>query len=423
MRIRRPTWSWRKCSLVGIFCFLNGIVAQAQSLSFQGLGFLPGPYKYTFPSAISKDGQVVVGWGVVSASYDTVAFRWTAEEGMAQLPFPVSSDLSADGSVVIGYVLTGPSAYEAIRWSSEAGIEPLGFLGNGDTSVAEAVSGDGSVIVGESNSVAGGYPLGPFVWKTSTGMFPIDPLSHLESFSTSCFAVSADGSTAVGDGPNAMGKNEAYYWREDTGTVAIGADPSEKSSAYAVSNDGAVVAGVQHPPSGPCNSPFRWTSATGMLLIGNCGGPAYAISGDGELIGGLNVYAGGPDDAAIWDPQHSWRNVHQMLEDAGVHSADGWYLEAAYRVSSDGQTWLGYGYDPLGYSQAWLAFIPRPSPCPADVNGDRIVDLADIAAMLVGYGSTPSLSTYSLALDIDRNGVIDLGDLAGVLGKYGVMCP
>jgi hypothetical protein len=54
-------------------------------------------------------------------------------------------------------------------------------------------------------------------------------------------------------------------------------------------------------------------------------------------------------------------------------------------------------------------------PCPADINGDGVVDASDLAIVLGAWGSTSDLTT-----DLDYSGVTDASDLAVLLGAWGV---
>lgn len=64
---------------------------------------------------------------------------------------------------------------------------------------------------------------------------------------------------------------------------------------------------------------------------------------------------------------------------------------------------------------------PVNIPCPGDLNGDRVVNLADLAIVLANYGlvggATPTQG------DLNGDGNVDLSDLAAMLGLYGATCP
>ena len=58
--------------------------------------------------------------------------------------------------------------------------------------------------------------------------------------------------------------------------------------------------------------------------------------------------------------------------------------------------------------------------CPADLDGDRDVDLADLAELLENYGATGGATYWEGDLDGDDD--VDLEDLAELLSVYGTDC-
>jgi probable HAF family extracellular repeat protein len=121
---------------------------------------------------VSADGSVVVGTGGFPASPQTdfrsQAFRWTEAQGMislGDLPGGVmrseALDVSADGSVVVGWALTlrpdGQEVQNAFFWTEPTGMVDLrqaliagGVLSLENSRLIEAtgVSADGLTIVG-----------------------------------------------------------------------------------------------------------------------------------------------------------------------------------------------------------------------------------------------------------------------------------
>ncbi len=157
-----------------------------------GLGTLAGDTS-SIAFATSADGAVVVGESsrVTGVDPDTdediivsQAFRWTGGlmTGLGtlslsvdpdDLPSSTARDVSTDGSVVVGasdYDTGDPddplASTEAFLWTAADGMVGLGFLPDSDTSTASAVSGDGSVVVGQSGGQA-------FIWTAATGMQPL----------------------------------------------------------------------------------------------------------------------------------------------------------------------------------------------------------------------------------------------------------
>ena len=58
--------------------------------------------------------------------------------------------------------------------------------------------------------------------------------------------------------------------------------------------------------------------------------------------------------------------------------------------------------------------------CPADLNGDAMVDLFDLQILLSNYG-TPS-GAHPVDGDLDGDGDVDLADLQALLTAYGTTC-
>jgi probable HAF family extracellular repeat protein len=192
----------------------------------QVLGLFPGGLNSN-ATGISGDGSIVVGSGdehidvtgenTIQIDHNSLPFLWTAPSGMQQLPLPSLADdgsanaISANGSTIVGQA--GPDA--AIWQIDPRGIvnsngqspitlHTLGVLPGGTYSVATAVSGDGSIVVGYGDTPANGTTA--FLWTSQLGM--VDLNSYLPSFGydmtgvflTRANGISADGKTIVGYG-------------------------------------------------------------------------------------------------------------------------------------------------------------------------------------------------------------------------------
>ena len=64
--------------------------------------------------------------------------------------------------------------------------------------------------------------------------------------------------------------------------------------------------------------------------------------------------------AFVWDSTHGMRELDQVLIDLGA-DLTGWKLFDARDISDDGLTIVGYGTNPSGFNEAWIATIPEPS--------------------------------------------------------------
>ncbi len=336
---------------------------------FLGLGDLPDGSFLSRAQGVSGDGMTVVGYGRADTVYE--AFRWTSVEGMTglgHLPGSTSSSgargISADGSTIVGYSSTG-NTHEPFRWTASEGMVGLGFLPGGGNygGMAWSASGDGSVIVGSSDTSTAFMQA--FRWTQAGGMIALPDLPGGDEFSEA-LGVSANGSVAVGQGTSDAGI-EACFWTTK-GVFGLGSLPGGeyRSQARAASADGTViVGGSQSELSGPdAWEMFRWTEQDGMLGLGDLPGGvfdsfAYDASVDSSVLVGFGGSQRG-QEAAVWDAEHGLRSLYDILVADGV-DLSGWSLTVATGVSDDGLTIVGSGTNPIGDTEAWLAHIPEPA--------------------------------------------------------------
>lgn len=76
----------------------------------------------------------------------------------------IAGFIATPNSPSCGYCYSSELGSEPFRWTADAGMQPLGRLADGGNAVALAASGDGTVIVGYSESAVA------FVWDANHGM-------------------------------------------------------------------------------------------------------------------------------------------------------------------------------------------------------------------------------------------------------------
>jgi probable HAF family extracellular repeat protein len=280
-----------------------------QSGGMVGLGRLPGNTSafYSKANGVSDDGSVVVGESLYFNTFSPAcgcwtprlgAFRWTQTDGMLLIgtfgTIGVADDASADGLVVVGH-----ARGTAFRWSQDTAME---FLT--DVAGAAGVSSDGSVIAGSFNQEAVRWTLGGEV--VGLGDLPG------ESFFSQPYAVSSDGSVVVGWSDSAaVAGYEAFRWTEGGGMAGLGVLPGFTSSlAYGASTGGSIVVGKSSDMTG--SAAFLWDATHGMrslrdVLVSDYGlGASLAgwsltsandISADGQFIVGSGTNPSGNSEA------------------------------------------------------------------------------------------------------------------------------
>lgn len=190
------------------------------------------PCGYGAALGVSADGSVAAGWSAPQSNGNSPqAFRSIGGQtvGLGYLPgggtgttppWPtgsVGTAISADGQAIVGWsdFTNSGNDYQAFRWTQATGMQGLGDLPGGSiSSRAFAVSADGSVVVGAGNF---GAPTEAFIWTATTGMRRLqDVLSIDLGLNTTGWAiqfalgVSADGRTIVGAGVNPCGVQEGW---------------------------------------------------------------------------------------------------------------------------------------------------------------------------------------------------------------------
>ena len=338
---------------------LNALDAEAGS--FTGLGGLGAPLT-TFAFDVSADGTTVVGRSVSPAPAQ--AFRWTQATGMVGLgDLPgglvssVANGVSGDGGVVVGEGNNAFFSSEAFRWDSTNGMTGLGVLSGATTSRANGISSDGAKIVGQT----GGGRNEAFLWDAANGMQGLGDLAG-GSDSSIAFDISADGSTVVGRGTSASG-SEAFVWNAGGGMQGLGdlAGGAFNSFASGASADGSVVIGRGTSASG--SEAFIWDATNGMRGLGDLAGGRFLsqaddVTADGGIVVGYGNGASG-QRAMIWDAANGMQELSVFLTAMGI-DVTGWVLSEASAISDDGRVIVGTGTNPNGLSEAWIAVIPEP---------------------------------------------------------------
>ncbi len=118
------------------------------------------------PGAISADGSVIVG-----RADGVGAMRWTEATGIVALGGSEALGVSGDGSVVAGYWRPDGSIPGAFRWTVDTGFVALENLPGFPHGRATDVSADGSFLLGYSNFAFATEPilLDAWLWSGSTG--------------------------------------------------------------------------------------------------------------------------------------------------------------------------------------------------------------------------------------------------------------
>lgn len=347
--------------------------------TFQGLGDLPGGLYSSEAWGVSADGTAVVGRGWSSdpvwpnGPLGIQAYRWTSATGLVGLGglplLPDSQGLatSGDGATIVGWSRFGNGVAYPFGWTASSGMEALpGLPGGSGKGVAGAVSSDGSVIVGHSH--VDGYRWKAVRWTNGGAPMLLESFTNEYEYSTAT-DVSADGSVIVG-GFYHDSRAHVFRWTGD-GSISL-LDPLAGDSGVGrpiVSGDGMTIVGQSFRHDETARDAFYWQENSGMALlaerpVGIDRIEPADISFDGSTIVGSMIedepysYA----HSFIWTRTDGLQDLEEVLiRDFGLSEVAGWNLGFATGISSDGSVIVGYGVNPFGEEEAWIATIPEPS--------------------------------------------------------------
>lgn len=215
-----------------------------------GLGYASGCYAST-AVGISDDKTKIAMNCVRTADNGTQAAIWVSA-AISLLPlvggavWSQAFAISGDGTTVVGLLafgpLSSPTGYHAFRWTLAGGMVDLGVLAGGDFTQAQAVSHDGSIIVGSSNPA--GWVTQAWRWTSGTGIVALGGLAGANA--SNALGISSDGTTVVGSSNDASRTPQAAYYTTGGGWVSIGTGFSPyylQPEANACSANGLFIVG------------------------------------------------------------------------------------------------------------------------------------------------------------------------------------
>lgn len=277
------------------------------------------------------------------------SYRWDAQRGLRLMQDfgdaaasgwaqPIAGTTpNADGELVAALHYSNS---ELIGGPEVIGPYPGGQGMDGTLSVAYDVSETG-VAVGLAYD-ASGHPIA-FRWTAEDG---IDRLTVNRPHTYSrANAISADGSVIVGWNDQNNGYRSAVIWIDGQPHDLTAADGSPIGEAQAVNRDGSVVVGGGYPgPSG--GEAWRWTAETGVQPIGLIpvsgwfdNANAFAVSDDGRVVAGASGF-GFNREAFVWTPDGGMRLLSQYAAEHGFSPPAGTLFFTAL-VSPDGRSFGG----------------------------------------------------------------------------------
>ena len=404
----------------------------AQAQSFEGIGLLPGGTQ-SLALGVSADGSTVVGRGGLAVGFEAVRWRAGTLVGLGDVaggPHESSANgVSADGSVIVG---TGrdASVHRGVRWDDTTMTQLPQFAGHSGYSECMGVSSDGQTLCGyNSNGTITGYGSITGV-RIDAGVLTALPYTPAgtSGFDSGCYQQpSEDGRVLSGRVRVSGAQYQACCWVDTTLTLLpqLPGGPIY-SQCFGISGDGSVQVGVSCSSASPATlqgEACRWENGA-ALSLGALPGAAHvsmALSAnrDGSTVVGLANDSTGASRAFIWDAQNGMRDLKTvLLSDYGIASS-GWTLTAARAITPEGDVIVGYGTNPSGLTEGWIARLGgAASYCTAGTSASgcqALLSASGVASPTAGAGFTVS----ALGVEGSKDGLLFFGQNGRQANSWG----
>lgn len=299
-----------------------------------------------FSEVMTPDAQYLV-----LTDYEAEGMTFLTPEGEEAIEFFGRAVAISDDGEALAVTRYPDTDTKAGRWTRDGGFEELGDIPDG-TGVSRAtdMSADGSVIVGYAHTATQEVP---FIWRDGA----IEALTDLPGDATAgqALRVSDDGSTIVGvtavvsSGESRLA--DVFRWTESEGFTVIAPVCGElcpERFRLRVNQDGSVVAGtLALDGEGLAGIAFRWTESEGLTEFGLTGDPytsrVHDMNADGTVIVGQMDPTSESARAYVWDEASGIAELGSLLTASGV-DIGGWdFSGGEAQVSADGKVLVGVG--------------------------------------------------------------------------------
>jgi probable HAF family extracellular repeat protein len=319
----------------------------------------------TLPRDISSNSMVV---GELRSGG---GFYWLPTKGVIYVGGQEAEAVSRNGDTIAGTAYDSRNVTQAAIWQRAAEWRLLGSIAPNATpcdallSSTYDTSDDGKVIVGLAWN--GCNLARAFRWEESTGMVDLGTLNA--ALATRANAVSGDGRLVVGWQDTGGGRRGAR-WTD--GKLDVFSGPSGIiGEAQAANRDGSIVVGqacefaTRENPFGNQQA-WIWTSREGVTclppprvrVLDNFIGTALATSEDGRIVGGSHSF-GLEAESLLWIDREPFY-LKDYLRANGVPDAfQGWVNTGFITgISRDGRMLIGYGAGRRDF-QGFIVILPE----------------------------------------------------------------
>jgi uncharacterized membrane protein len=322
-----------------------------------------------YPIAVSSDGSVVVGNG---ATGQYIPFRWTQATGFVSLGRPQNGGaggqpgVSADGTRVASSIGSLDSTYTTQGlWTLGSGWQELmpptpadGGSVDGSYGNVWALSGNGEVVVGLYWRPGKGNHAHASKWTPATGVVDLGGTTTGQSSRANC--VNHDGSVIAGWVETPQGPWRPAAWVDGALVLLTNYDPTTiagSGECRAVSASGDVITGFSSDPVSHQRAATMWKRTNGIWgppqILGWVDGSepsnginiASAVSYDGSIVVGYCSFDGTPfgTTGLVWTAATGVIDVNEFLANNGVLVDPNFSIQNMTAMTPDGRQLFGYG--------------------------------------------------------------------------------
>jgi uncharacterized membrane protein len=338
--------------------------------AFSGTSFTPTGVIDMIPTSMSNDASIVVGTGtsgVPNLYYTEAGGAVVIGDGC----FSGLPAISGDGTTVLGCHTDQQGLWNAARWLGGTSWLDLGTVAGGIPcdfflSGAYGVNQDGSLAVGLLY-LATLCRANAGTWDLTNGDVTVLPAEFGETAYTRANAVNGDGSVIVGWQDQPTGERTAARWVKGVEEVLLTPDGEFNGEAHAVSADGNTIVGGSYALG---EDAWIWQPQIGGVrpIFGEGSLTALDVSDDGRVVVGFS--SSFPSQSAficLTSKAKEALDLLTFLKSRGVVVPDGWSLSAANLISADGNIIYGWGLNPDNLVEMYkvvLDLTPTPTPTP-----------------------------------------------------------
>ncbi len=304
---------------------------------------------------LSSDGTYAVG-----TTFSLNGFRWTASTGAEELlpELDVALGINNSGTVAGAIPENGGSAnggrdlgaYLAVGDAPTELTNPLQTNSNGYD-----ISDDGTVVGLSFNDSFVGAAVA-FVWTAAEGMTAL-PVNRPDNYSRAN-VISADGHVIAGWNDQDDGYRTAVVWQDRVPLDIADADGLAVGEADGTNADGSFVVGSNYTDINGISGSWRWSAASGEVMMIPDMTFAFGVSADGNtVVGNTGFFDNPPRAAMIWRQGIGTMLLADYLAEQGIEVPDGWDLSGGLGgISGDATVLGGWGSGPTA-TQSYIIRI------------------------------------------------------------------